>query len=213
MGFLGSIGKVISKVLPKLLPAIAGGVLLGPIGGMAIDLFKQVVGGGLLNKTGAGGLFSGSIPLSLPNPLSVLNPLLGGIAGSFNSAGDFLNNIGNYLSGNRNIGGQQITVPQIGDRGQATFPINYGNYGGDGGYGGYPQPVGGTGGGVFAQVGNTPLFTPEEQADMAKLKPEDQAMMRLQRTAQRYNQMLQLFTNLMQMDHEAKMAVIRNVRA
>ncbi|MFZ5470403.1 MAG: hypothetical protein ACOZIN_13280 [Myxococcota bacterium] len=65
---------------------------------------------------------------------------------------------------------------------------------------------------VFNQVLNAPLFTGQELDDFNKLKPEDQAMMRLQRSQQRYNQMLTLFTNLMMMDHEAKMAIIRNTR-
>lgn len=216
MGFLSSsIGSLVKTIVPKILPLVANAIG-GPLLGMATDLFTKVAGS-LLNQSGSGGLFSSTVPLSIPNPLSSLNGLASSVGTRFSNTGDFLSNIGDLLNGSRNVGGQQIYVPTFADRAGATQSVSQAlesraTYAAEG-YGGGSVLASSGGSGTLDAVANMPLFTADEQKDLSKLKPEDQAMMRLQRKMQRYNQMVQLMTNLMQMDHEAKMGVIRNVRA
>ena len=115
MSFLSGIGNIVSKVLPKITSTISN-IASTPAGKVGIDILKQLAQSAF-SKDGKGGLFSDSFQLTLPNPLSRLNGLLGNIGSKATSIGDFLSNIGDFLQGKRQLeNGGTVNLPRLGDR-------------------------------------------------------------------------------------------------
>ena len=115
MSFLTNIQNFVNTVVPKLESKI-GNVESSPAGKVGVDILKQLASS-VFSKDGKGGVFSEKLQLSLPNPLAKLNKLLADIGQKFASGGDFLKNIGNFLTGNRTLeNGTQVNVPPLQDR-------------------------------------------------------------------------------------------------
>ncbi|MBI3186069.1 MAG: hypothetical protein HYZ28_28365 [Myxococcales bacterium] len=192
-------------------------MLAGPVGSMALDIFKQVAGG-LLNKTGDGsGLFSSNIPVSLPNPLSRLNGLLSGIGGGFNNVGDFLNRIGDFLSGRRNVGGQDVTVPRLGDRAGAVSSYSSALSGQVAG-GSYDAALNPALSGLGRGGGADNPFSSglsKDQTDMLNSieDPKQRARMAIQMKLQNQSELTAFVSNLMKLLHDSQMQIIRNIQA
>ena len=213
MGFinLGSIGKAFTGIIKTAIP-VATKLLLGPVGSAALDIFKQV-GGGLLNKTGSGGLFSDKIPISLPNPLSRLNGLLGNIGQKFNGVGDFLSKIGDFLSGKRHVGGQDVTVPKLGDRAAAVASrssavaaeVAGGRY--DSALNQTLADAGKKGGMYDASL------TGDQQKMLAGLEEPQKSRMALQMKMQNQAELNQFISNIAKLMHDMSMGIIRNIQA
>jgi hypothetical protein len=119
MSFLSSIQNFVNTVVPKLESKVEG-IESNPAGKVGLDILKQLASS-IFSKDGKGGLFSEKLTLSLPNPLAKLNKFLADIGAKFLNGGDFLKNIGNFLTGNRTLeNGSQVTVPRLQDRAQTS---------------------------------------------------------------------------------------------
>ncbi len=115
MSFLSNIQNFVNTVVPKLESKIES-VESSPAGKVGVDILKQLASS-VFAKDGKGGVFSEKLQISLPNPLAKLNKFLADIGQKFTSGGDFLKNIGNFLTGNRTLeNGNTVTVPKLQDR-------------------------------------------------------------------------------------------------
>lgn len=92
-----ALAPLLTQALPTLLPTLAT-AFVGPLGQAAQGILGQLAQN-VFSESGKGGLFTDTLKLNLPNPLSVLNGPLAQIGKGYSSAGDLLKDYGNFLQG------------------------------------------------------------------------------------------------------------------
>lgn len=225
MGFLGSIGSIVSKVLPKV-ASLVGNIGSTPAGKVGLDILKQLAQSAF-SKDGKGGVFSDSVSVTLPNPLSRLNKLLGKAGAKFTSVGDFLSKIGSFLQGKRQLeGGKSVNVPRLGERAQTSAAqaaatqkaIAAGQYNqaiSQSRAASTSAPSTSSGsvlGSISKDAFNTGLT--QDQTDLlANVKDKTQkAQMTAQFQMQNYQNLMQFISNIMRIQGDISKSIIGNIR-
>jgi hypothetical protein len=110
---LAALAPLVMKALPAVLPNVLG-ALAGPLGQAAQGILGQLAQS-VFSQDDKGGLFSEKVNVSVDNPLSKLNGLLGEVGKNFLSAGDSLKTIGEFLQGKpRKLeNGKEIVKPHL----------------------------------------------------------------------------------------------------
>ncbi|MHB8877167.1 MAG: hypothetical protein ACYC8T_26010, partial [Myxococcaceae bacterium] len=132
----------------------------------------------------------------------------------------FLKNIGDFLSGKREVGGQQVTVPQLGDRGAAVGQAASAIAGqvASGGYNSAISQASGAGN-VGKAGGIYDTGFSKAQQDMLKAldadpntTPGEKARMVAQFNMQNHQQLMEFISNMQKMMHDTSKAIIGNIR-
>ncbi|MBX5482225.1 MAG: hypothetical protein IRZ16_10385 [Myxococcaceae bacterium] len=233
MGFLGSIGNIVSKVLPKVTNVISE-IASNPVGKIGIDILKQLAQSAF-SKDGKGGLFSDSFSLTLPNPLSRLNGLLGNWGAKIDSVGDFLSRIGEFLQGKRQLeDGQKVDVPVLKDRAQVSAQ-QAASLAADIGAGAYKDVIASTsaastassssastaspassGGSILGSISDqafSTALTAEQNDLLSKVKdPTQRAQMEAQFKLQNYQNLMMFISNIMRIMGDISKSIVSNIR-
>ena len=228
MSFFSSISSVVSKVLPKV-ASVVGNIASSPAGKVGIDILKQLASSAF-SKDGKGGLFSDSFKLTLPNPLSKLNGLLGSAGKNVTSIGDFLSKIGDFLQGKRQLeNGTNVTVPQLNDRSAVSAQaaastaqaIASGQYNST-----IAQTVASSSAASTSAASNAPgvlsgidpiafnTGLTKDQTDLLAnvTDPTQKAQMTAQFKMQNYQNLMQFISNIMRIQGDISKSIISNIR-
>ena len=224
MAFLGAVGNLVSKVLPKVIPAVQG-LLASPAGQIGKSILQQLAKS-IFAKDGQQGVFSENVQISLPNPLSRLNKLLGNVGKTVTNVSDFLSRIGQFLQGNRTLeNGNNVNVPSLSDRAPVAAQqaaataeqIAGGSYDSAIASTTSASPVGGSDSGSI--VGGIPsaafstALTGDQQNMLANVKdPTQKAQMTAQFQMQNYQNLMQFISNIMRIMGDISRSVIQNIR-
>ncbi len=224
MAFLGAVGNLVSKVLPKVIPAVTN-LLASPAGQVGKSILQQLAQS-IFAKDGQQGVFSDKVQISLPNPLSRLNGLLGNIGKTVANVSDFMSRIGDFLQGNRQLeNGKGVDVPKLSDRaatsaaqaGATASQIAAGNYSGAVASAASASTAGTSGGGSI--VGSIPsqafstALSPDQQNMLSNVKdPTQKAQMTAQFQMQNYQNLMQFISNIMRIMGDISKGVIQNIR-
>jgi hypothetical protein len=236
MAFLNNVGSLVAKILPKVTSTVQS-VMASPVGKVGLDILKQLASSAFA-KDGSGGVFSDKFQISLPNPLSRLNKLLGNIGSKITSVSDFLSRIGEFLQGNRKLeNGTSVNVPSLSDRAatsakaaaSTSADIGAGKYNGAlakstsastasgaGSSGGVSASGGASGGSIVGSIGAqafSTALTGDQQNLLGKVKdPTQRAQMEAQFQMQNYQNLMQFVSNIMRIMGDISKSVISNIR-
>ncbi len=228
MAFLGAVGNIVSKVLPKVVGTVQN-LISTPVGQAGLNILKQLASS-VFSRDGQGGLFSENFQLSLPNPLSRLNGLLGKVGSTVANVSDFLSRIGDFLQGNRTLeNGTDVTVPSLSDRAKVAAQqaastaqaVTAGSYDSA-----ISQAVSAStaanspaasGGSIVGSIGSAAFSTamnPDQKNMLSKVKdPTQRAQMEAQFQMQNYQNLMTFISNIMRIMGETSKSIIMNTRA
>ena len=228
MAFLGAVGNIVSKVLPKVVGTVSN-LLSTPVGQAGLNILKQLASS-VFSKDGSGGLFSENLQLTLPNPLSRLNGLLGKIGSTVANVSDFLSRIGEFLQGNRTLeNGTNVDVPALSDRApvaaqQAAATAQAVTAGSHSGAiaqavqastaSGSPASAGGSIVGALPEAAFSTAMSPDQKNMLSKVKdPTQRAQMEAQFQMQNYQNLMQFISNIMKIMGDTSRAIVSNIRS
>jgi len=234
---LAALAPIVMKALPAVLPNVAG-ALAGPAGLAAQGILGQLAQS-VFSQDRKEGLFSEKINVSVDNPLSKLNKLIGEVGKGILGAGDFLKKIGDLLQGKpRKLeNGEEIVKPPLlepdtlhvhDESSKNISPTNItvnvnasGSAAASAAGTGRSRSTSASRSGALT-IGGVKIdraafssgISPEQQKILSQVKdPTQKAQMKAQMELQNMQNLMQFLSNIVRISGDISKSIIQNVRS